>query len=133
MSFSTSKKYKRVLAAYSDQPIHSDSHADVIDVDREHAILVITKENITVSIRREFYNVWKDISVPAGSYYKVNVSKYDLMNIKLDADSSPHKVLVRSLGRAFHSDDASLEDEVDEQEALRRKFEWLPKQVVISG
>ena len=131
MNFSSNKKSIRINASYADSPNHSSDSVD-INIDEDHALMVIPKKEATVSLRKEGTDEWVDVVIPEKTFHKLNVSRYDMLNVVLNEAGSDARVTFRSLGRSYSDLDKQSESTMDEIEAYYRKFEWLPKITVVA-
>lgn len=131
MNFSSDKKSIRIKASYAEYANHSSNSVD-INIDEDHAIMVVPQKEVTVSLRKEGADEWVDIVIPEKTFHKLNVSKYDMLNVVLNEAGSDAKVTFRSLGRSYSDLDKQSEGTMDEIEAYYRKFEWLPKITVVA-
>lgn len=131
MNFSSNKKSIRIKASYAASPNHSSDSVD-INIDEDHALMVIPKKEATVSLRKEGTDEWVDVVIPEKTFHKLNVSRYDMLNVVLNEAGSDARVTFRSLGRSYSDLDKQSEGTMDEIEAYYRKFEWLPKITVVA-
>ena len=131
MNFGSNKKSIRINASYAASPNHSSDSVD-INIDEDHALMVVPKKEATVSLRKEGTDEWVDVVIPEKTYHKLNVSRYDMLNVVLNEAGPDARVTFRSLGRSYSDLDKQSEGTMDEIEAYYRKFEWLPKITVVA-
>ena len=124
MSFSISKRWHRFYAEYDNGLDTTEIKENTVDVDKEIAVIVKAKEDLTIYAKKEMVDTWVTIDVPAKSLYRIDASKYEAMNVFRKDVGDPVRVSIKSLGRSFGTDESVMDDQIDTIEA-KRSFEWL--------
>ena len=124
MSFSISKRWHRFYAEYDNGLDTTEIKENTVDVDKEIAVIVKAKEDLTIYAKKEMVDKWVTIDVPAKSLYRIDASKYEAMNVFRTDVGDPVRVSIKSLGRSFGADESVMDDQIDTIEA-KRSFEWL--------
>lgn len=128
--FSADKDHLLKRVEYIGESVHIDNGTG-INVDNDHAIILVSKVDIIASVRDERFALWTDVAIGAGSFFKLNVSNANLVNLRMTTIGST-RVYVKSVYRSFEQQDASAEDLVDNAVKEFKSFEWLPKITVIA-
>jgi hypothetical protein len=124
LTFSASKKWERIYASYEEgDPIFYDAGIG-INVDEEVALMVIAKESVYAEVRSERTGEWRIVTVPASTYFKLNVASADIVNFRRVTPGSSTKVRVRSLNRLFSQSNNAMDDFIDGMESSAKSFDW---------